>query len=74
MCLNLALVPGGSFAQGFTSSATLTASIQGTNLVVNYSLTTTQGWATLFQADRMDRLASNAQPVDLAPVLELSFS
>ena len=55
-------------AQAFTNSATLSATVSGTNLLINYTLTTTQGWVTLFAADRPDQLATNARPVDLAPV------
>ncbi len=55
-------------AQTFTNSATLSATVSGTNLLISYSLTTTQGWVTLFAADRPDQLATNARPVDLAPV------
>ncbi|MBI3851121.1 MAG: hypothetical protein HY298_12725 [Verrucomicrobia bacterium] len=54
-------------AQPFTNSATLAAARDGTNLVVTYSLANTQGWVTLFQADKPEMLLSNAQPVDLAP-------
>jgi hypothetical protein len=59
------------FGQSFTNSAKLTAAVDatGTNLVVRYSMTTTQGWVTLFSADRPEKLATNAQPVELAPVL-----
>lgn len=55
-------------AQTFTNSATLSATVSGTNLLITYSCTTTQGWVTLFAADRPDQLATNARPVDLAPV------
>lgn len=53
-------------AQSFTNSATLTASIDGTNLVIAYSLSNTQGWVTLFQADRPETLFTQSQPVELA--------
>lgn len=66
-CLCLLAPPAGR-AQTFTNSATLSATVVGTNLVVNYSLTTTQGWVTLFAADRPEQLATQAQPVDLAQV------
>ena len=59
-------------AQAFTNSATLSAATDstGTNLVITYSLTTTQGWVTLFEADRSENLATtNARPVGLSPVL-----
>ena len=54
-------------AQSFTNSATLSAAMAGTNLVVSYSLVNTQGWVTLFQAGSLTDLATNAQPFDLAP-------
>jgi hypothetical protein len=54
---------------GFTNSATLSAAVSGTNLVISYSLTTTQGWVTLFSADGLGALAANSQFVDFAPVL-----
>ena len=63
-------VPWMLCAQGFTNSAALSAALDGTgtNLVVTFSMTTTQGWVTLFGADRPEKLATSAQPVDLAQV------
>ena len=54
-------------AQTFTNSATLSASIDGTNLVIAYSLANTQGWVTLFQADRPETSLAQSQPMDYAP-------
>ena len=61
------LLPPSARAQTFTNSATLTAALSGTNLVITYSLMNTQGWVTLFQAGSLTDLATNAQPFDLAP-------
>jgi hypothetical protein len=47
----------------FSNSATLSASLSGTNLVINYSLTTTQGWVTLVSADNLAALATDPQPL-----------
>src|SRR5580704_8840410 len=68
LVLSLSLIA--TFGQGFTNSAALTAALDatGTNLVITYSMTTTQGWVTLFSATTPERLATNAQPVDLAQV------
>src|SRR5262245_28456341 len=52
----------------FTNSATLRASVAGTNLVVNFSLTSTRGWVTLLAAVRPEALAANARFVNLAAV------
>jgi hypothetical protein len=52
----------------FTNSATLSTAVSGTNLVISYSLTTTQGWVTLLSADGLGALAANSQFVDFAPV------
>ena len=61
------LLPLTARAQAFTNSATLTATLSGTNLIVTYSLMNTQGWVTLFQAGSLLDLATKAQPFDLAP-------
>src|ERR1035441_10503230 len=63
-------VSGMLLAQGATNSGTLSVALDGhgTNLVINYSMTTTQGWVPLFPASRADQLAASAQPVDIAPV------
>src|SRR6266850_1610495 len=64
----LALLITAAGAQTFINSATLAASVDGTNLVISYSMTTTQGWVTLFSASRPDQLSTAAQPVDLVQV------
>ncbi len=51
----------------FTNSATLSAAVSGTNLVISYSLTTTQGWVTLVSADGLGALTVNSQFVDFEP-------
>ena len=61
------LLPPSARAQTFTNSATLNATLSGTNLVITYSLMNTQGWVTLFQAGSLGDLAAAAQPFDLAP-------
>ena len=61
------LLPPSARAQTFTNSATLNATLSGTNLVITYSLMNTQGWVTLFQAGSVQDLATRAQPFDLAP-------
>jgi hypothetical protein len=53
---------------GFTNSASLSLRLQGTNVALGYSMTTTQGWVTLLSADRIESLATNSQFVDAAPV------
>ena len=57
-------------AQGFTNSAVLSAALDNTrtNLVITWSMSTTQGWVTLYSASALDQLGTNAQPVDLAQV------
>src|SRR5882762_11109825 len=56
-----------AYAQGsFTNSATLGASVAGTNLALTFSLTTTQGWVTLLAADRPEALGAKARFVNLA--------
>jgi hypothetical protein len=56
--------------QPFTNTATLNATVDnsGTNLVIAYSMATTQGWVTLFSANAPDQLGTKAQPVDLHQV------
>src|SRR5690242_1732866 len=66
--LLLTLIWSGAQAQPSTNQPTLSVSLSGTNLLVNYSLGNTQGWVTLFAADRLADLATQAAPVDLAPV------
>src|SRR5438105_4722919 len=64
------LQPGTGLAQAFTNSAVLTAALDGTrtNLVITYTMSTTQGWVTLFSADTPQHLATNAKPFDLVQV------
>ena len=65
--LGLGVVPLSLQAQGnFTNSATLSAAISGTNLVVTYSLTTTQGWVSLLTAP--DLASFNAKTPQAGPV------
>src|ERR1041384_7368003 len=65
-CFLLFSLPLAAQAQSsFTNSATLRASVAGTNLAVSFSLTTTQGWVTLLAADRSEALAANARFVNL---------
>jgi hypothetical protein len=67
--LTVGLVPFALSAQGtFTNSGTLSATLNGTNLVFNYSMMTTQGWVTLLSADNLGTLATNPQPVNFASV------
>jgi hypothetical protein len=56
-------------AQTFSNSAALSVALDqtGTNVIVSYSLTNSQGWVTLFQAGSLQDLTTNAQPFDLAP-------
>jgi alpha-galactosidase len=62
------LLPVAGRCQSFTNSATLTAGVEGSNLLISCSMATTQGWLTLLQADRPTQLTtSNAQPVALVP-------
>jgi len=67
-CFNL-LAGQSATGQTFTNSGTLSAALDNirTNLVITYGMTTNQGWVPLFSADRLDKLATSAQPVDLAP-------
>ncbi len=66
-CLWLFLAaPQVSRSQSFTNSATLAASTDGTNLIINYSLAAAQGWVTLFSASTPQMLLTNAKPVCLA--------
>ena len=56
-------------AQGqFTNSGTLGITLNGTNLVFNYSMMTTQGYVTLLSSDNLGSLISNPQPVTFAAV------
>ena len=56
--------PFGLCAQGtFTNSGSITVSRNSTNLVIQYSLTTTQGWVTLLAADNLGALVATPQPV-----------
>jgi hypothetical protein len=56
-------------AQGtFTNSGTLGITLNGTNLVFNYSMMTTQGYVTLLSADNVGALVANPQPVTFAAV------
>src|SRR5436190_14006201 len=68
MAVTLSLLfPVAGRCQSFTNSATLSAGLEGSNLLVTCSMATTQGWLTLLQADRPTQLTSNAQPVALVP-------
>lgn len=42
--------------------------LNGTNLIFNYSMMTTQGWVTLLSADSLSTLATNPKPAGFAPV------
>jgi hypothetical protein len=56
-------------AQGtFTNFGALAAAMAGTNFVVSYSLTTTQGWVTLLSGDRLDTLPGAGQFVAVSQV------
>ena len=66
-CLALAL-PMASHGQAFTNAATLNGTVVGTNFVVNYSATTTQGWVSLMSADSLGELGTNAQFESAVPV------
>jgi hypothetical protein len=46
--------------QEFTNSATLVATRSGTNLVIKYTTTTTQGWVSLMSANSLVDLDTNA--------------
>src|SRR4051812_20182035 len=52
----------------FTNSGTLGISQSGTNVVVSYSLSTTQGWVTLQGADTLQGLASNPGFINITKV------
>lgn len=64
VCLFLANVAGAAF----TNSGTLSATANGTNLVIGYSLTTTQGWVTLLEANQLEALSTNAKFVSAVAV------
>jgi hypothetical protein len=69
ICLSTFWLAQALYAQaGFTNSATLSVQLEGTNVAVHYSMTTTQGWVTLLSADRIESLATNAQFVDAVSV------
>jgi hypothetical protein len=52
----------------FTNSGALGAVMSGTNLVVSYSMTTTQGWVTLLSSGSLQGLPAGTQTVGAAPV------
>ena len=55
-------------AQGsFYNSAQLSATVEGTNLVLHYSLATTAGWVTLLRADEPATLRVNPEAVEANP-------
>ncbi len=64
------LAASASRSQSFTNSAVLSAQLDVTrsNLLVNFTMATNAGWVTLFSGNNLYDLATNAQPVDLAPV------
>lgn len=70
LCLPaFALLPASLCAQGsFTNSASLGATVVGTNLVISYSLATTQGWVTLLVADGVNNFSVNTQQAGPVPV------
>lgn len=63
-CLALAL----QAQTPFTNSATLTAAASGANLVIAYSMTTTQGWVTLVSSDGLRALTDTPQVVGVTNV------
>jgi len=69
VCLSTFWFAQALYAQvGFTNRATMSVRLSGTNLVVGYSMTTTQGWVTLLSADRLESFPTNAQFVNAARV------
>ncbi len=67
--LTLGFAPLAVSAQGtFTNSGTLGIALNGTNLVFNYSMMTTQGYVTLLSADNLGALVTNPKPVSFTAV------
>jgi len=68
-CLSTVWLSYALYAQvDFTNSATLSVRLEGTNVAVRYSMTTTQGWVTLLSADRIESLAADSRFIDAVPV------
>jgi len=68
ICLTLVFIPRARAA--FTNSAQINAVTGGTDLVITYSLTTTQGWVSLISAGDLGELTGSADFVETttAPV------
>jgi hypothetical protein len=68
-CSCVLLCLSGWMAQAtFTNATMLSASLSGTNLVLSYSVATTEGWVSLLSAGDLGTLASAPQFVDAVPV------
>jgi hypothetical protein len=68
-CACVLLCFSGWMAQAaFTNSASLTPTVSGTNLVLKYSVATTEGWVTLLSAGDLGPLTTAPQFVDAVPV------
>jgi hypothetical protein len=68
-CLTMASISLTLSAQStFTNSGTLSVTLNGTNLVFNYSMATNQGYVTLLSASDLGTLSASPQAVNYALV------